>query len=195
MKTIHSAVMSIVALALLACGANAQEIGMVMGVSGDAKITRNGKASPADLGNAIAFGDSFSIGAKSKLMLVTFIDCNEWTLDGPGEFKVSSSQAIESAKGKAPSKKMPVCYEPDSISAESTASMGAFVLRGGAKDPVAELRAEFDQGKAGTSALMTLVMHDLQNGRKEQAKPYFEALRKQAPNSEFVRRISGVFDK
>jgi len=194
MKSIKAAVF-FMALAMPVLGANAQEIGMVMGASGDAKIVRNGKATPADLGNAIAFGDSFSIGAKSKLTLVTFIDCNEWTLDGPGEFKVNASQAIESAKGKASSKKMPVCYEPDSISAESTASMGAFVLRGGAKDPVAELRAEFDQGKASTSTLMTLVMHDLQNGRKENARPYFQALQKQAPDSEFVRRVAGIFAK
>ncbi|MDH4182823.1 MAG: hypothetical protein OEV92_01250 [Nitrospinota bacterium] len=167
---------------------------MVMDVSGDAKILRKGVSAPADLGKSISFDDVFKLGAGAKLAVVTYIDCNQWMMAGPGEFKVNSSQAIEAANGKlAPAKKMPVCYEPDSITAESTNTIGAFVLRGGAKDPVADLRAEFENGNASLSTLMTLVMYDLQNGRKDSARPYFEELSKRAPESQFVKRISGIF--
>jgi len=58
---------------------------------------------------------------------------------------------------------------------------------------VAGLRREFDEGTATNSTLMTLIMHDIRNGATDRARPCFEALRKRAPDSPFVRRMSVHF--
>ena len=169
----------------------ANEIGLVMDASGDAKVAEGSSSKPAEIGSGFGFGSVFVLGSGAKMSLVTYIDCNEWSLSGPGSFKVSQSQTIVSeACEMKPSRNLPVCYEPELMEVDKHNTMGAFVMRGAQNDPVAALRNEYQNGNASNSTLMTLIMHDLNSGKKEQAKPYYQELKSRAPNSPFIKSVA-----
>ena len=175
--------------------ANAQEdFGMVMDVAGRVVVHRGAENFPADLGRTVLVGDRFELSDTSRLTIVSFQDCREWLLTGPSEATTRWTRIEGSGlQQPEPGRRLPVCYSQQELEVEDPGVLGGLVLRGIPEDPVAGLRREFDSGQAPNSTLVTLIMHDLANDDPDRAKPYMQELQRRAPNSAFVKRLSGLF--
>jgi hypothetical protein len=174
----------------------AQDFGIMMDVSGKVAIHRDGNPINADFGMNIFSGDIIELNKGSDAVIVSYADCQEWTLKGPDKVMIKTDEGPESGSGMvAPSRQLPVCYGPEEFKEDGSDVIGGLVLRGQPKDPLAALREEFKGGTASNSTLMTLIMHDLKNGKIERARPYFDTLKVRAPESEFINNIARRFKK
>lgn len=170
------------------------EFGVVMDVAGKTSVQRSGKSFPADFGMNLQEDDALIAETGATMTLVTYADCREWRIEGPGQAKLTSGGVVSMKGSQAKAlRQLPVCYSPGEAHGGKSGVIGGFVLRGVPKDPVKELRDEFKTGKATNTTLMTLIMNDLKNGRKDIAKEYYEELRRRAPDSAFVRNLAGEF--
>jgi len=182
-------------LSLLGGGAwAAEDFGMVMDMQGKARVEQQGKSGALNLGQTLFVGDRLSLDAQAKLVVVAFTSCDELQLTGPAQALVEP-MGLTATQGAAAKivRRLPVCYSQEELNASDSGVIGGLVLRGVPKDPVFELRQEFASGKASLPSLMTLIMHDVSNGNAAQAKPYYEALKQQAPDSRFVQEMSRYF--
>ena len=171
------------------------DFGVVMDVAGSVSIERDQKSMPADLGLNLISGDNISIDDGANIVIVSYSDCMEWAFTGADKITIESGKNPQSMTGKVePVRKLPVCYSPEDFKEGEYDVMGGIALRGLPKDPLGSLRDEFKKGNAPNSTLMTLIIHDLRGGKIEQAKPYYETLKKRMPESEFVKKISKRFE-
>ena len=174
---------------------HAQDFGSVMDVSGQVTIHRGGQVLAADLGMTVSVNDRITLGPGAKAVIVSFADCFEWNLTGPDKITISTDNEIVSKTCKLePTRRLPVCYKTEKLMAGESKVAGGLILRGG-DSLINKLRKEFEAGRASNSTLMTLIMHDLKNNQPEEARPYFEALKKRAPKSLFVKKVARFFGK
>jgi hypothetical protein len=174
----------------------AQDFGIMMDVSGEVSVKRDGQNMPADLGLNIFSGDTIVLGKNAGAVIVSYEDCQEWVIKGPDNVRIKINEGLISDSHKlAPSRQLPVCYGHEEFKEGVPDVTGGLVLRGQPKDLLASLREEYRNGNASNSTLMTLIMHDLKNGKKEQAKQYFNVLKKRAPESGFIKEISKMFEE
>lgn len=185
---------SFLAVSLTPDISSAAEFGVVMDVAGKASVQRLGKMFPADFGMNLQEGDELIAGKGGSITFVTYSDCREWRIEGAGQTRLTASGASV-VKGSAPKsgRQLPVCYSPEEKQGNNSGVIGGFVLRGVPQDPVKELRDEFKASKASNTALMTLIMNDLRNGRKDLAREYYGELRRRAPESAFVQNLADEF--
>lgn len=173
----------------------ADDYGMVMDLEGDLEIQRGSERVPGDLGEPINVGDRLLLANNARATVVSYLDCKELILNGPGEVEVTwDALKVDQQDMVSEGRVLPVCYSREELNASDSGIIGGLVLRGVASDPVHELRQEFDKGGASVGTLMTLVMHDLATGELDRARVYFDALKQQKPNSAFVERMSSRFD-
>jgi len=172
----------------------AEEVGVVMDVSGKVDIHRQGKNISVDFGMNIQDGDVFTAESGSSVTVVTYVDCREWIVNGPQRASISGATLVAiTGQGIESQRQLPVCYSPSDSKSGKSDLIGGLVLRGAPKDPVKELREEFVTGKASNATLMTLIMNDLKTGKKDTAKVYYEELHKRAPRSQFVMKLAEEF--
>ncbi|MBI3794382.1 MAG: hypothetical protein HY280_06595 [Nitrospinae bacterium] len=195
--------------------AGSADFGIVMDVSGNA--TANKKA--VDLGQNVTVGESLSVPAAGRLVVVGYKGCSEWKITGPAKVTVLDA-GPELAKGSTGKiehgRKMPACYKPADLKTASTHEQGALVLMnkkdtGDLPSPpqadaelsatvddteqgIEQMRKDFVDGKSDVPALMSLVMHDLEKNDKDKARPYFAELQKRAPKSSFVKKLEKEFN-
>jgi hypothetical protein len=188
------AVALIVPLGLAPAVQAAEDFGMVMDVQGRVTVEHQGQRTAVSLGQTLFVGDRLSLEPKASLGVVSYNSCDELVLSGPAQAQVEGA-GVSVAGGPAAkvARRLPVCYSQEELSATESGVIGGLVLRGAPKDPVFELRQEFAAGKASTSSLMTLIMHDVSSGQADQARPYFQALRQRAPDSQFVGEMRSYF--
>lgn len=185
----------LVAGLLVSVTATAVEFGIVMDIQGKVTIERAGKQMPADFGMAVELGDRVVLGDQASATIVSYLDCQELRLTGPAQAAANGEQlSVTPASRLQAGRILPVCYGEDELNTSDADIIGGVVLRGAPRDPVHRLRTEFSEGKASTSTLMTLLMHDLANGDTEQARPYFDALKQKAPESAFLARVAPLFE-
>lgn len=182
-------------LAIPAAGLQAAEdFGMVMDIEGKVTVEHQGRQAVASLGQTLFVGDRLILEAGGSLGVVSYGSCDELVLNGPAQAQVGAAGLTSSQGGPAKlARRLPVCYSQEELNAGDSGVIGGLVLRGAPKDPVYDLRREFATGKATNSSLMTLVMHDVSNGQAAQARPYFQALTRLAPDSQFVREMRRHF--
>ena len=174
----------------------AEETGVIMDVAGKVEILRGENTIYADFGMNLQDGDEVAPETDASITLVTYVDCREWVVNGPQRATLSGATvvAITGQKIKA-QRQLPVCYSPSATKSGKSGVIGGLVLRGAPKDPVKELRDEFVAGSASNATLMTLIMNDLKNGKKETAKAYFKELYKRVPESQFVKGLVGELEE
>ena len=180
----------------LAINVQAQEYGMVMDAIGEVTLHRDNSPSYIiQAGDSIMDGDRLSVPDKSELILVSYGDCVEYQLTG--ELTVTIAWIIEK-KGSGSlqeSRKLPTCYRSEDIQSTGAASvLGGVTLRG-FEDPVMLLRQEIEQGKISNSALITLLIHDLNYGMDARTKYYLKLLKQREPESEVVKKIELMIEK
>jgi hypothetical protein len=179
---------------LISASATAVEFGIVMDMQGAVVIERAGAQMPADFGMAVELGDNILLDDGASATVVSYMDCQELMLNGPARAAADGEQLSVTPPSRLQAGRiLPVCYGEEELNISDADIIGGVVLRGAPRDPVHSLRTEFSQGKASTSTLMTLLMHDLANGNTEKARPYFDALRSKAPDSAFLARVAPVF--
>lgn len=172
----------------------AEDYGMVMEIQGKATVTQASKSAPVTLGQTLFQGDRLALEPKSSLVVVAFESCDELLLEGPLQAEVSGGGIRSGAGNPAkPQRRLPVCYSQEELNSAGSGVIGGLVLRGAPRDPVAELRQDYLAGKASNASLMTLIMHDLANGRADQAAPYYQTLQQRAPDSRFVQEMRRHF--
>jgi hypothetical protein len=174
------------------CYAETEDFGIVMDLSGKVTIKHGVNTKPADLGINIVTGDMIILDKKAKAVIVSYVDCQEWSLSGAKRFLIKAGTILVNGKSLPYSRRLPVCYSMEEIRRAGSEPVGGFVLRG-QNDPLAELREEFNSGKASNSTVMILLMHELNRGEVEKAKPYYEFLKKCLPDSEFITNIATLF--
>lgn len=172
-----------------------EECAIVTDLSGAVTVLRNGERILLDIGHALFVGDEILIAQGSTLIAVTYDDCIEWRWDSEGTVSVEGEGFVEKGHASTPFRELPVCYIPDSYGKTDSNIIGGFVLRGGPSDPVVALRTEFASGEASNSTLVTLVLHEIDKGNKEQAEKYFEELQRRHPDNEFVKVLKRKFEK
>jgi hypothetical protein len=174
------------------CYADTEDFGIVMDLSGKVTIKHGVNTKTADLGSNIVTGDMIIIDKKAKAVIVSYGDCLEWSLSEAKRFIVKGGTIFVNGKPLPYSRRLPVCYSMEEIKKAGSEPVGGFVLRG-PNDPLAELREEFNSGKASNSTVMILLMHELNRGEVEKARPYYEFLKKRLPDSEFITNIAALF--
>jgi hypothetical protein len=172
----------------------AEDFGMVMDLQGKVSVEQQGKPGRISLGQTLFVGDRLTLEPQATLGVVSYSSCDELVLTGPAQAQVEAA-GLRASDGSAVkvARRLPVCYSQEELNASDSGVIGGLVLRGAPKDPVFELRQEFAAGKASTSSLMTLIMHDVTNGNAAQARPYYQALQQQAPDSRFVQDMRPHF--
>ena len=168
-----------------------QEFGMLMEASGDVWILRDKENFSGDLGANVFSGDTISVGQNSKIVIISYGDCQEWTLTGSESFSVKTGSGITVEENKIePVRQLPICYSPGDFEGSDSFSSAGFVLRGNPIGSVDSLEKEFKSGNVSSSTLLTLIMHELSNANKKGAKPYFNSLKKREPKSGFLQKIA-----
>lgn len=191
MKNLLSILAGICVLGMCAFPSWGEEFGMLTDKTGEVELVSKGKKNLADMGAVLFAGDELLLQKGSLAMIVSFADCQEWSVKGPGKLIISGGKIEGQDNLIAAAKKLPLCYSPTSMKGAESHEMGGFLLRG--EDPTAKLREEFQSGKAGNSTLMTLIMHDLKNGNAGKARPCFDELKKRIPESPFIKSIARHF--
>jgi hypothetical protein len=181
-----------VVLGAVNCYAETEDFGIVMDLSGKVTIKHGVNAKAADLGSNIVIGDMIILNKNANAVIVSYEDCREWRLSGAKRFLIKAGTILVNGKSLPYSRRLPVCYSMEEIRRAGSEPVGGFVLRG-PNDPLAELREEFNSGKASNSTVMILLMHELNRGEIEKAKPYYEFLKKRLPDSEFITNIATLF--
>jgi len=181
----------------LACSSLwAGEFGMLTDVQGAPRIERSGQYIGVDLGDTLQSGDRLLLAAGESATVVSYGDCEELALQGAVSATVDNDSLKASpSTGLVKARTLPTCYRPDELNVTDSGSIGGLVLRSPRRDPMAQLRAEFNAGTASHTTLVILVMHDLFNGSAERARPYFDKLRAESPSSPFVIRYAHLFDQ
>lgn len=191
-----AAVLFILLAISTATAQESREFGMLMEASGDVWILRGNENFSGDLGANVFSGDTIRVGQNSKIVIISYGDCLEWSLTGSESFSVKTGSGITIKDNNIePVRQLPVCYSPKDFEGSDSFSPCGFVLRGDPTGSVDLLRKEFESGNVSSSTLLTLLMHELSNGNKESAKPYFDSLKKQEPESGFVQKIANEFEK
>lgn len=185
--------MVVAALVLLVTSADAGQsaFGVVMDLKGGVTVKRGGAVTRVDIGSGLVDGDSVVVEKGAQVTVVDYAECQETSITGPANVDVSNKKGLSAQKGALiTGRKLPVCFEPEKVSAGGQA-MGAFTMR--SMDMVADLRKEAQDNKATVSTLITIVMYDLDKGEVTRARPYYEQLVKQAPESGFVKELGKRF--
>ena len=171
------------------------DFGIVMDVKGEVSVERNDKSAPAEVGNNLHIKDTLIINKGASMAAVSYDDCCEWVIRGPARVKIDSDETFEIQSAKCDwlkkVRELPVCYSHEEFNNDELSVIGGVILRD--SDPAALLRKEFKMGKASNAALITLIMHDLLNGKIEKARPYYNALKKRTPGTLFLKDLEKKF--
>ncbi|MBI5638431.1 MAG: hypothetical protein HZA03_10720 [Nitrospinae bacterium] len=202
----------------LAGAGYAQDFGIITDASGKIAAQRAGKKTFLEMGASIAPKDKLQISKGGAVTIVAYATCQEWLVAGAGEVAVENEKMVA---GKGTSlkmgKKLPVCYKPGEIKGAGSHSMGGIALfaneskgpvpqmagpqefastSGAAEtDPaVKSLKDEYRRGKASNSTVIALMMYELNGNRVAAAKPYYDDLKKRAPQSAVVKEMAPRFE-
>ena len=173
----------------------ADDFGIVTDLSGNTEIKRAIKSLPATVGFNLTIGDSLVLGKNAKITIVSYDQCLEWNIKGPGTTELKYGSTLFNGKKLRHDRRLPVCYSMSAATTNVSDHMGGIVLRGGGpKDPVADLREEFSAGSAVNSTIFTLLMHELNSGNIEKSRPYYEEMKKRMPDAEIITKLAPVFN-
>jgi hypothetical protein len=190
-KHILTTVIIFTAVLSLSYQVYADGFGIIMDVSDNVAVKRGGKSLPADIGSDIFSSDTVNLKQGEFIVIVSYKDCREWEISGPADINVTDEGPAVKGRNLTTLRRLPTCYSMEEFSGADSDVVGGLVFR--RSDPMASLREEFDSGKATNSTLITLVMHALYNGDSEQARVYFDALKKRVPGSVLIKRLSKNF--
>ncbi|MCP5002467.1 MAG: hypothetical protein GY941_00720 [Planctomycetes bacterium] len=189
-------------LFITVCTVRGENYGIVTEVSGPVELVLQTSMRPIKYpGFDLSIGDGLAFSKGATITIVSYVDCREWNIKGPGyvEIKKKRIEIISGATDMVvPLRKLPFCsdiggLEGSQSDAVSGYEMGGIVLRG-KTETIESLRSEFVDGGAGNASLITLVMYDLKKKNIENARPYFEELKKRIPNSLFIKDITKYFE-
>ena len=181
---------------VISTAAAADDFGIITDLTGKTEIRRGTKSLPASVGGNLAVGDSLIGGKNTKVTIVSYDQCFEWTIKGPGTTELKYGNVLSNGKKLRHDRRLPVCYSVSAVSTKAGNQMGGIVLRGaGPQDPVVDLREEFINGTASNSTILTLMMHDLNSGNIEKSRPYYNELKNRIPDAEIITRLETVFAK
>lgn len=174
----------------------AEDFGIVMDISGTVELISSEEKSHIDLGTNLLVGDKLSLKENSELVIVSYEDCIEWSIEGPSNIKVSTSGFEGDEEKIVNLKQMPVCYNFSNMNDTESPFMGGITLRGRkSADPLKALREEYEDGNADNSTLITLIMYGIKKNKTEETLPYFNELKKRRPDSSLVKEIAKHFEK
>jgi len=199
MKTLFSVKVIGVVLSLLISQAHANiDFGIITDFKGNVSVKRDNKAVPADVGANLRLKDTLIVSEGAGALAVSYEDCYEWIIIGPAQVKINSDesfikQSVECDWLKKV-RKLPVCYRPEEFEEGASAVIGGATFRKQDVDSAAPLRLEFKMGKASNAALITLIMHDFINGEIENARDYYNALKKRTPGTVFLKDLEKKFE-
>lgn len=181
-------VISCLSPALIAYG---QEYGMVMDVVGDAELQRPDKPPVKPLaGDTLMDGDRLKLNKDSELFIVSFDDCVEYHLTGNIEITIAWILEKQGNGSVTEIRQLPACYRPEDINpADSGSVLGGVILRSHTDDSMDPLRQEAGQGQLSNSALITLLIYELNYGKTDTTMDYFNLLKQREPESSLVKII------
>jgi hypothetical protein len=190
---------------LFAGNAYAGDYGIVTDIKGKARVV--GAKKDVVMGQNIQAGASYEIASKSKIVVVEYTTCLEWTLKGPATVSVSSGEpkVVQGDKKKTVNKSgsLGACFKTADVKSASSHEMGGLVLMSGEGEKTAQgakeqetreaaiekMKKEAKEHKASNSALLMLVIYSEMNNDSEGVREYVKYLKEKAPDSPFVRQV------
>ncbi len=164
----------------------------VSDLSGDISLSRGNDRIPAAIGSDIASGDTMTIRDGAWIELVFTGTCEVWELKGTRQYTFTEREIMSSPEGDTipPNHRLAVCFNPAGFSMGKTQRIGGIIERGGSvEDELSEI------GSESNAALINLIiLHALNEKDIEKARPYYEALKKRAPGSEFAASVAEIFE-
>jgi len=168
----------------------AKEFGIIMDVSGQPSLNRDGQIIHVEVGQELLVGDIINVPDQSQLVFVTYETCEELTFDESAEVLIVNEDKIVVQKGQLLRlKQLPVCYKPESFVYDGPNITGGILLRGAKPGPsdnleeIARMRKAAIEDKTTNSELMSLIIFDLQNDDESQARSYYEQLMRKNPEA------------
>lgn len=175
---------------------NAKEagFGMLMDAEGEVLSHSNGQLVEIGIGEVIPYNTKISIPDNSLAIITVFDSCQEWELNGNGEYLASKKGLLKFA-GQVPvlTRQLPVCFDPEEF-ADAGSLIGGLPSRSmSRKDPMTPLWQEAATGNASNTTLMILVMNGVKHRTIARVRPYFEILKQRIPNSPFIMQMRRYF--
>lgn len=165
----------------------ANEFGIIMDVTGQPSLQRQGPAVSVEFGQELLVGDTLDIPEKSQLVLVAYKTCEEVTLVESGRVVIINEESLDISKALSwQIRQLPVCYKPELFPYNGPNITGGTLLRGSINPPISSseidsMREAAAEGTISNSYLMTLLIFDLQNDNTTQARHSYEQLIRNNP--------------
>ncbi len=164
----------------------------VSDLSGDVSLSRGNERIAAAIGSDISLGDTMTIGDGAWIELVSTGTCEVWELKGTRQYTFTEHEIMSSPEGDKipPIHRLAVCFNPAGFSMGKAQRIGGIIERGGSlDDELAEI------GSESNAALINLIiLYALSENDIEKARPYYEALKKRAPDSRVCCKRGGIFE-
>jgi hypothetical protein len=113
-----------------------------------------------------------------------------WELKGNRQYTFAEHDIVSSPEGDkvAPDSRLAVCFNPAGFSVGKAQRIGGIIERGGSVDD--------ELAEAGSNAALVnlIIFNALSLKDVEKARPYYEALKKRAPGSQFVLSVAEIFE-
>ncbi len=164
----------------------------VSDLSGDVTFSRGNDRITAAIGSDIASGDAMTIKDGAWIELVFTGTCEVWELKGAGQYTFTEHEILNSPEGGKvpPNQRLAVCFNPAGFSMGKAQRIGGIIERGGSvEDELSEA------GSESNAALINLIiLHALSEHDTEKARPFYEVLKRRAPDSVFVAGVADIFE-
>ena len=132
------------------------------------------------------------VGGGAWVELVFTGTCEVWELNGARQYTFAEHEIMSGPEGAKipPDHRLSVCFNPAGLSLGKAQRIGGIIERGGSpEDELAEI------GSKSNAALINLIiLHAVLEKDIEKARPYYEALKRRAPDSAFVAQAAAIFE-
>jgi len=193
-------------LSLGLCGGHAAagtpSLAMVADIEGRITLQHGDSSSELQFGDTLVEGDVLTIPDQARVVVVYFDRCSEWVLNKPDAVEILAPGPRSRKSGSLkPARKLPICDRPEEFKHLGSQVIGGVVMRGlppqdigVADDPaVASLRREAERDGASTTAILSLMLHDLKKQNLESAERYYVRLKRRHPEAGLVKEFAHYF--
>ena len=170
--------------------------GMLMDAEGLVLTRKRGLPIKIEIGDIIPFGTKIQLATNSSAIITTFSNCQEWELNGAGEYLTSREGFVQKV-GNSPilSRQLPVCFDPEEF-ADVGGAIGGLSSRRITphySHPLEPFWREAATGQARNSTLMVIILDGIKTKNIARVRPYFEILKQRIPHAVFITKLNHYF--